>query len=230
MSTDTPPTASEFPPPPLPPRPVRPPRVPPEPFALADITASWTQPLKLIDLVIAGPARIANNVERSQALWPLAIALTLASIAFAVPYGCVIGADTWWSAWWRVIVLCLGSTLICLPSLHVFSGYLGLRTSFAQILVLGLTIPAVAAVFTFGFAPILGFLRATMDSDSNAVSWRAISVVLLVLALLAGVGQLWRCFAATPGIASRLPFFIVLLAWHWVFVHVLLRMGNVLGL
>jgi hypothetical protein len=228
MHTDTPPAAFETPLPP--PRPVRAPRVPPEPLSLADIVASWSQPLRLIDLVLTGPARIAVNVERREALWPLAIALLLASSAFAVPYGCVIGESTWWAAWWRVIVLYLGSTLICLPSLHVFSGYLGLRTSFAQILVLALTIPAVAAVFTFGFAPILGFLRATMDPESNVVSWRSVSVALLVFALIAGVGQLWRCLAASPGIASRVPFFIVLLAWHWVFVHVLLRMGSVLGL
>jgi hypothetical protein len=228
MSTDTPPTAPEFPQ--LPPRPPRPPRIPPLPFSLADITASWTRPLQLIDLVIAGPARIATNVERRESLWALVVALLLASTAFAVPYGCVIGADAWWSAWWRIIVLYLGSTLICLPSLHVFSGYLGLRTSFAQILVLALTIPAVAAVFTFGFAPILGFLRATMDANSDVVSWRSISVTLLVFALIAGVGQLWRCFAASQGIASRFPFFVVLLAWHWVFVHVLLRMGSVLDL
>jgi hypothetical protein len=228
MSTDTPPNAFETPPPP--PRPARPPRVPPEPFALADITASWTQPLRLIDLVLAGPARIASNVERRQALWPLVIALLLASSAFALPYGCVIGSGVWWAAWWRVIVFYLGSTLICLPSLHVFSSYLGLRTSFAQILVLALTIPAVAAVFTFGFAPILGFLRATMDEKSDVVPWHSVSVALLVFALIAGVAQLWRCLVASKGIASRVPFFLVLLAWHWVFVHVLLRMGSVLDL
>jgi hypothetical protein len=96
--------------------------------------------------------------------------------------------------------------------------------------VLALTIPAVAALFTFGFAPILGFLRATMDEHSKQISWRSISVVLLSSALFAGIGQLWRCMLSSEQMAARRPLWIVLLGWHAVFLHVLLRMASVLGL
>ena len=197
-----------------------------EPFSAGEIAAAARQPLRMLDLVLSAPQRVAANVAGDHSLGALGLVFLLASALFAIPYGFVLGLGSWW----RVVVLYLGSTLICLPSLHVFASYLGLRARPAQILVLALTIPSVAALFTFGFAPILGFLRATMDPDEDHVSWRALSSVLLSFALAAGVVQLWRCFLASPGVTGRGRYFLVLLGWHAVFVHVLLRMGHVLGL
>jgi hypothetical protein len=80
-----------------------------------------------------------------------------------------------------------------------------------------------------GFAPILAFLRATMGSTSVWVDWRATSTVLLSLALLAGVIQLWRCLLVSKRIRARGRFVGVLVVWLIVFGHVLRRMGSVLG-
>lgn len=179
----------------------------------------------MVDLVLATPARLVANVQRREGLGLIALALLLGASLFSVPYGLVLGLDSWW----RVAVLYLGSTLICLPSLHVFSAYLGLRVTFAQTTVLALTIPGAAAIVTCGFAPILGFLRFTFDPASKQVSWRDISSVLLVTALLCGVVQLWRCLYLwrRGEVQWFLPF--VWLAWHIVFAYVLLRMAHVLG-
>jgi hypothetical protein len=211
---------------PVPPSADAPARAPVEPLSAAEVTVALRQPVRLFDLVLAVPEGVAANVERHEALDRLIWLFLLASVAFSIPYGLVHG----FLSWWRVTALYLGSTLICLPSLHVFSSYLGLRVSLPQIVVLALTIPAVASVFTFGFAPILGFLRATMDDTGGQVSWSTVSAFLLVIALVAGVAQLWRCLFSPKQLASRFPFLAVLLVWHGVFLHVLLRMGHVLEL
>ena len=210
--------------------PPRAPRPPAEPFTQADIAAVWTQPWRLVEFVLSGSSRIAANVAQGKHLGSLVLALMLTSILFALPYASVVAQRPWWDSWWRVVVFYLGSTLICVPALQVFSSFLNLRVSLPQILVFALTIPAVGALFTFGFAPILGFLRITGDGDGDLVSWHTISIVLLVFASLAGIAQLWRCLAASKGLPSRWRFVAVVFAWHWIFIVVLLRMGDELGL
>jgi hypothetical protein len=197
-----------------------------QPFEDREIAESWSKPTWLVDAVLAGADRIGASVARRRGLGLLATALLAASVAFAVPYGFVLGPQ----AWWRVATLYLGSTLICLPSLYVFTSYLGQRVALSQVIVLALTVPAVAAAFTLGFAPILGFLRATMQAGSGSISWRSISVALLSFALIAGVAQLWRCLWASSHAGKGRTFALVLLGWHVVFGYVLLRMASVLGL
>jgi hypothetical protein len=190
------------------------------------VASALVHPLRAIDLSLAEPDRVGANVVAGIALSRIALVLLLTSLVFAIPYGLVLSLE----AWWKVVALTLGSTLICLPSLFVFSSYLGQRMRLEQILVLGLTIPAVAAVFTLGFAPILAFLRATMTDESTQVPWRSISNILLSLAVLAGVAQLWRTWRAAREAAPSNLFALVLLVWHAVFLHVILRMGSVLQL
>jgi hypothetical protein len=202
-------------------------RAPPaEPFERAAVTAAIANPLRAIDVVLASPARLSQNVERSTALVPLAILLLVCAALFALPFGFVFGVESWW----RIGVLYLGSTLICLPSLYVFSAYLGFGTSLARVSVLALTIPAVAAIFTAGFAPILWFLRLTFDQDSKQIRWEQIGTVLLWIALLAGLVQLWRCLRR-PTVDTAIALYTILwIAWHAVFLYVLTRMLHVLAL
>lgn len=197
-----------------------------QPFRPDELAAALARPVRVVDVVLAAPARLAANLERRESLGALAGVLLLAASAFAVPYGCVLA----WSDWWKIIALYLGSTAICLPSLHVFATYVGVRASLGQIACLALTIPAVAALFTFGFAPILWFLRLTMDESARQVSWLTMSSALLTLAALAGVVQLARALAAWMRAEVQVLFVLVLLAWHAVFAYVLIRMGGVLGL
>lgn len=126
--------------------------------------------------------------------------------------------------------LYLGSTLIRVPSLFVFTGYTGTRVSLAQILVLALMIPASAALFTLGFAPILEFLRLTMAEEPKEIGWDSISKVLLGISLAAGIIQLWRCFLGSRQKANPALLALVLLVGHGVFLYVFTRMFRVLGL
>jgi hypothetical protein len=204
------------------------PRVDPpaEPFARADVDAALVNPLRAIDVVLASPRRLARNVESARELVRLTALLLLCSALFALPFGFVLGLD----AWWRVGVLYLGSTLICLPSLYVFSAYLGFGTSFTRVAVLALTIPAVAAIFTAGFAPILGFLRITFDSSSTQIRWQHVGFALLWIALAAGILQLWRCLRRPVTDTNSALFVLLWIAWHAVFFYVLIRMAHVLEL
>lgn len=204
----------------------REPRVAPAPLDQAFVDSALVNPLKAIDLTLAEPARVGANVVAGIALGRIAFVLLLTSMLYAIPYGCVLSP----AAWWKVVTLTLGSILICLPSLFVFSSYLGQRMRLEQILVLGFTIPAVAALFSLGFAPILAFLRLTMTDESKQVPWRSISNVLLALAVFAGIVQLWRTWWSARNAAPSTLFPFVLMIWHAVFLHVLFRMGSVLKL
>ena len=55
-------------------------------------------------------------------------------------------------------------------------------------------------------------------------------LLLLSVALLAGIGQLWRCLFAARDLSPRGGFPLVLVGWHLVFFDVLVRMVDVLGL
>jgi hypothetical protein len=206
--------------------PVRPPRAPALPFDEPAVSDVFSNPLRGIDVSLASPDRVGASVAAGAVLGRLALLLLLTSVLYAIPYGCVLSLESWW----KIVAFTLGSTLICLPSLFVFSSYLGQRMRLEQILVLGLTIPAVAALISVGFAPILAFLRATMNENSGQVPWRSVSDVLLGVAVLAGIVQLWRTWYAARAAAPAGLFTLVLLVWHAVFLHVLLRMGSVLHL
>jgi hypothetical protein len=204
----------------------RPETPPAEPLSEGEVRAALRNPLRAVDVVLASPKRVAKNLELSQALVPLAVLLLLTAAIFALPYGLVLGAD----AWWRVAAFYLGSTLVCLPSLFVFSAYLGFGVKLAHTAVLALTIPAAAALFTAGFAPILWFLQLTFDAEAKQIGWREVSNVLLWISLVAGVLQLWRSMRK-PSVDTNAVLFVLLwIAWHVVFLYVLVRMGNVLGL
>lgn len=211
---------------------IRPPPPPPTPRpAIVPLDEQFVKdalshPLRAIDIALASPERVGANVVAGVALGRIALILLLTSLLYAIPYGLVLSLHDWW----KIVALTLGSTMICLPSLFVFSSYLGQRMRLEQILVLGLTIPAVAALFSLGFSPILAFLRLTMTNEEGAVPWRSISNVLLSIAVVAGIAQLWRTWLAARVAAPSNLFALVLIVWHAVFLHVILRMASVLHL
>ena len=134
-------------------------------FTRAEIVRAFVRPYKVIEYVLGGFERLARNIEEGRDLVLLTALLVAASILFAVPYGAVPPAR----APWKIVVLYLGSLLICLPSLHVFSQYLGFRLSVLQNTALSLVIPTVAAFFSFGFFPIIWFIHATTPRVEDAV-------------------------------------------------------------
>jgi hypothetical protein len=187
------------------------------PLPRAQIEPALRRPYRAIELVLAERARLMASVIERRDLVVIAALLLLTSAAFALPYGFVLG----WR-FWRVATLFLGSTAICFPSLVVFSSYLGCRINLEQNLVLALLTPSVAALFSFGFFPILWFLDATMAGASATVTTAHVSTVLLTVCLLAGLAHLARC---TRALRPDNPYWVLTTFWQCLFVFITYRMA-----
>jgi hypothetical protein len=123
-----------------------------------------------------------------------------------------------------IAVLFLGSTLLCFPSLQVFSSYLGVRAQPVQNLVLALLVPAAAALFCFGFFPIYWFLDFTMSPDS-AVPPHAIAIGLLTVSLALGLGHLDRCLLVERAFGALRASWWLLAGWQLLLVFITYRMA-----
>ncbi len=151
----------------------KPPPAPPEPLSAGELAAGLTQPLRAIEVVMVdGRTFVATISDRTRVSTLIAV-LAAVSFVFTIPYAIVEAG-----AVWDIALLFVGSMAICLPSLHVFSRYVGLRITLAQNLALALAMTAVAACFTLAFAPILWFLQVTMGQGSTAITPHGISILL----------------------------------------------------
>jgi hypothetical protein len=180
----------------------------------------------MVDLVLGARRRFATNIAQDHRLPTLLLVLAVATAAFALPFGAVMGLDRVW----RVSALLLGALGICIPSLHVFARYLGAGMSWAQTLALSLAATAVTSLFTFAFAPIVGFMRATM-SGSTSFHWFDMATMLLGCALVAGIGQLFFLLKGEPAL-RRLgrTLGLLLIPWLVLYLFITVRLATVLGL
>jgi hypothetical protein len=199
----------------------------PQPFSRQELRGMLGAPLRLVDLVLGERRRFAANVLQEHRLPTLLFVLTIATAAFALPFGAVLGPGRFW----RIAVLLLGGLAICVPSLHVFGRYIGARLSWAQTLSIALASAAVTALFSLALAPILGFFRITM-SASEAVTPQIMAVTLLVLAFMAGIGQLFRLALGDRTLARRIgPAAIpLIIPWLVLYLIITVRLANVLGI
>ena len=196
------------------------------PFSRQELRSLLRSPLRTMDVLLTQRQRFASNVALEHRLPTIGLVLFVMTALFALPFGAVLGL----TSLWRVAVMWLGGLLICLPSLHIFGRYLGARLSWQQTLCVSLSGTAVASLFTFAFAPILGFLRVTM-TDAQVVTPGAMAILLLVCALFAGIGQLLRLLrneATLRGIGPSVG--RVLLPWLALYVFITLRLASALGL
>ena len=195
-------------------------------FSRQELRGMLRAPMRMVDLLLGERRRFAMNVAQEHRLPSLLLVLAVATAAFALPFGAVLGLD----GFWRVAALLLGALAICLPSLHVFGKYLGARLSWAQTLAVSLAATAVTSLFTLAFAPILGFLRATMTA-SAVVTPAGMAVALLVCAFAAGIGQLLRLLQGEPALRGLGPSLgLVLIPWLVLYLFITVRLASVLGL
>ena len=184
-------------------------------------------PLRTTDLLLGARRRLAANVAQEHRLPSLLLVLTIATAAFALPFGAVLGP----SGFWRIAALLLGGLAICVPSLHVFGRYIGAGLSWTQTLSIALSATAVTSLFTFAFAPILWFFRATM-STSEVVTTQGMAVMLLVFAFAAGIGGLFRVALGDQAFARRIgPVAVpIVIPWLVLYLIITVRLASVLGI
>lgn len=165
-----------------------------EPFAEKDLQGMLVRPLMMIDLVLAERLRLFETVKQGLLPMRLSLLFLLISLVFAIPYGCLSpAADAM-----DVSTLFCGSVLVCYPSLHVFSRYLGFEFGALQNLLLALAVSATAAVVSLGFAPIIWFIDYTAGQGEEVLKINTIiSDILLSVCFLLGVVQMIRSFLWT---------------------------------
>ena len=191
-----------------------------------ELVAALRHPQQLLQLVLVQRERLHTSIARDQHLWWLAGSLALGTVLYALPFGAVLGL----TKCWRVSALLLGSIAICVPSLHVVGAFIGSRLQLAQTLCLALIVSSVAALFTFGFFPIIWFLSATMEQGS-AISASGIAVLLLCIAQAAGVARFLGSQHAVSLLREFKPTFKVLLVgWLGLLLFITGRLAMALEL
>lgn len=196
-----------------------------EPLTREELSASLLRPHRMLDVVLGEPRRLSSNILAGVELRALVLALLVCSTLFTVPFALVDG----WSRLAHVAMLYLGTVLLCFPSLLVFSSYLGVKIHAAQSLTIALVIPAAAAVFTLGFAPIYWFLDATMP-EGGGVGGVAMRITLLVLSLVLGLSQVNRCLLANEKFRAMRDSWPLWFGWQLLLILLSIRMARTLGL
>jgi len=194
----------------------------------------FLRPLRALTVVLSEQDRLARTISQGDQAGLLALGLLYTTLLFSLPFGGVIETERCW----RIALLLVGSLGICLPSLQVFGAFVGCRISALQSLALGLVITSVAALFTFGFFPILWFLDATMQVEPVVktplreaparVTASDLALVLLGCSLLAGIVHGIRCLRRFQGLVAAYP--LVMILWQALFVFITYRMARLLEL
>ncbi len=193
------------------------------PFTQQELGALFTRPHRVVEMVFTDRRRLAANIAREHRLPLLTLGLLLTSLLLALPYGAVMSPERFWV----VAVMLSGSLLICFPSLHVFSSFLGSRFTVGQNFCLSLLISCVAALFSFAFFPILWFLGMTLSGVDAAF----MAGLLLASSLLAGVSHLYRVLSKDRLLRRMGPTSVMFLAlWQILLVFINYRMAIYLEL
>lgn len=195
------------------------------PHSEAELREALVSPFGALELVLADQERVAKDISSSGGVARLITVMLGVSLLFSLPYGLVLGLDYSW----RIGSLFLGSLAICLPSLQVFSSFIGIRIDIRRHVALTLLVTAVAAAFSFGFFPILWFLQWTM-ADGEVVNLAGLSVLFLTVALFAGIAQLLRCLGVLSSVTGRRNSLGLMIVWLLLLIFVTYRMARTLGL
>jgi len=98
------------------------PRSPAKALSGGEIRRALVRPDLIFEYVLASRHRLRANLITGHGIWWLAAMLLSVSLVSTVPYGAISPIRSFW----KVAVLFVGSVLICFPSLHVFSQFLGM--------------------------------------------------------------------------------------------------------
>lgn len=192
------------------------------PFDGHELRRALLRPHLMIELVLVERLRLTKTVAEGRELATLVAVLTCAVVVLALPFGAVVGSV------WRVAAWLLGSLLVCFPSLHVTSSYLGCRMSVVQNLVMALVMTAVTSMFTLGFAPIVWFVGVSTPAGSTTAA--TVALVLLVAALVAGMIHLTRCIVGDAALRPSGSYRVLMTTWQALFGFVAYRMALFLEL
>ncbi|GEM_PF-2991859 len=162
---------------------------PPAPYSPEDLKHLYRHPASMLELLLSQRERFTHTLSEPKSLPWLALVLICASLVASIPFGLLSPMQSLW----KPAALFCGSLLICFPSLHVFSLFLGYRPSLEQNAVLTLLICSVASTFAMAFSPIVWFIRiSTRAHEETVMTPEFMAQLFLLSALLLGVFHMLR--------------------------------------
>jgi len=175
-----------------------------------------------IDAVLRQPARVTNQLRRQGKPGLVAI-FAFVAIGAGLVYGLIVGmfsgGDQLWAAPLKVAAGYLLSSLICLPSLYIFSALAGSTARFSEVCGLVAGMVALMTVLLIGFAPVAW----VFSQSTNSVS--AIGTLHLVFWMVATYFGLRFLNIAFGSLTDRTGGLSV---WILIFVLVMLQMTTAL--
>jgi hypothetical protein len=153
------------------------------------------------------------QIESGREVQVILLDLLVVAIVPTAFYGLIVGLAT--NSVARIVsnpiklpLMMLLTMLLCLPTLYIFSSYLGGRRSLLQTAALAFSAVAITAVVLAGFAPITWFLTFTAPGAHNLHV--LVNVVVFAISGFVGVSFLTssarRFHADSPQLTSLLSF------------------------
>lgn len=190
------------------------------------VTVEEQQPisgiLEAAEAVLRQPRRILFQIGEGGGVTLLLYGLSiLGLIAYGLVVGSFSGGEQWWAAPTKIAGGLVISSLICLPSLYVFSCLAGSHASIRQIIGLVGGLLAVMTLLLIGFAPVAWVFSQSTESVTtmgilHLLFW-GIAMYFATAFFQTGFREL---VAAKDG--------SVLKVWLMVFVVVVLQMSTAL--
>jgi hypothetical protein len=132
-------------------------------------TVEEQQPIRSVfeaaEAVLRQPRRVLFQVGEAGNVTLFLYGLSiLGLIAYGLVVGSFSGGEQWWAAPTKIAGGLVVSSLICLPSLYVFSCLAGSRASIRQIIGLVAGLLAVMTLLLIGFAPVAWVFSQSTES------------------------------------------------------------------
>ena len=176
-----------------------------------------------IEAILRQPRRVMFQLRQANSgrliIWMLAIAV-ICSLIYGVVVGTFSMGDQLWAAPVKIAGGLLFATLICLPSLYIFTCLSGSQARLAEIcgLVAGLLL--LMTILLIGFAPVAWLF----STSTQSVNWMgALHLIFWFIATIFGLRFLSSAFAH-----SRARSAAGLNTWIAIFVLVVLQMTTAL--
>jgi hypothetical protein len=176
--------------------------------------------LSLIEWLLKYRAHVIQDIRERRHLGRYAVDALLAAIVCSIFYGFVVGVSVGgWQTLYDPIKLpwvLVFTLLLCLPTLYVFSAYLGSGLSLAQVSVVTFGATAMVSITLLAFAPVTWFFMFTAPGSHHF--WVLLNVVIFAVAGAFGVSFLVRAMRELHTQRAELPKVRRLVRW-WVVLY-----------
>ena len=194
--------------------------VPPDPAPPAR-DRSIVGRLTIAEWLLKHRDHLLTEIENGREVPVIVADLLLVAVLPTAFYGLVTGLAT--NSLARIVtnpiklpIMLVFTLCLCLPTLYIFSSYLGSKRSFLQTAALGFTSMAIIGVILAAFAPITWFL--TFTAPAAYALHILVNVAVFTLAGFMGVAFLLhgarRFHADTPQFRPQIAFL-----WSWIVLY-----------